>query len=97
MSGIESAGLRRPCAQRRTVICMDKGTDAGLGHTSEAVWDLRAVQSPVTSGYLQQGADAISGMAYTDQRSVNGKQMLVRPSLSSRFIPAYPQLTSSTS
>lgn len=31
---------------------MDKGTDAGLGHTTEAVWDLRAVQSPGrTSGY----------------------------------------------
>lgn len=31
---------------------MDKGTDAGLGHTTEAVWDFRAVQSlGRTSGY----------------------------------------------
>lgn len=31
---------------------MDQGTDTGLGHTTEAVWDLRAVQSlGRTSGY----------------------------------------------
>ena len=37
---------------RRTVTCTDKGTDAGLRHTTEAIWDLRAVQSlGRTSGY----------------------------------------------
>lgn len=75
----------------------DSGTDAGLGHTEEKFWDLRAVQSlwKELSGYSLVDADAISGMVSQHRPKVC--KMVTNAGLGLPYpvaIPVYPQLTS---